>query len=102
MPFCAFKFTTGHPCPACGTTRSVLLLFEGNFSEAILMNPLGLLGFLGLIALPIWLAFDFFQKKQTLWEAWNAFEKILKIPIVYVPLIVLVLLNWIWNIYKGL
>ena len=102
IPFCAFKLTTGHPCPACGTTRAIVLILEGRFYEAVALNPLGFLSFTGLVVFPVWLIYDFWDKKQSLWHFWNAFEKIMRIPFVYIPLIVLVLLNWIWNVYKGL
>lgn len=30
----------GIPCPACGMTRAIVLLFQGRFTEALCMNPL--------------------------------------------------------------
>ena len=38
---CPIRLTTGIPCPACGTTRSIAAITEGNFDEALRFNPLG-------------------------------------------------------------
>lgn len=46
---CAWKSATGLPCASCGATRSVLLLCEGRWFEALLLNP-GVLAALVLLA----------------------------------------------------
>ncbi len=38
---CSFASLTHHPCPGCGTTRSALALFHGDFAGALRWNPLG-------------------------------------------------------------
>jgi len=38
---CPIRLLTGIPCPACGTTRSIGALCEGNFAESWRLNPLG-------------------------------------------------------------
>jgi hypothetical protein len=38
---CAFKLATGHPCMACGMTRSWIHVMHGHGTAAILQNPLG-------------------------------------------------------------
>ena len=38
---CAFRLHTGHPCPGCGLTRSVILSVCGRFGQAFALNPLG-------------------------------------------------------------
>jgi hypothetical protein len=100
---CAFKATTGVPCPSCGITRSMLLLLQGNVSEAIWINPLGILAGVLLILIPIWIVLDFFRNRTTLLTFYTRSEEIIRTQkIIYIPLIVLVALNWIWNISKGL
>jgi hypothetical protein len=47
-PVCSWKSTTGIPCAGCGATRSVLLLFGGQWVEAWRMNP-GVLAALTLL-----------------------------------------------------
>jgi len=39
---CPFRFFTGIPCPACGTTRALLALTRLDFSESIFYNPAAL------------------------------------------------------------
>jgi hypothetical protein len=39
-PQCGFHSVSGHPCPTCGATRSVLLLTRLHPQEAFRTNPL--------------------------------------------------------------
>ena len=99
---CPIKLITGIPCPSCGSTRSVLNLFEGDFLSAIHTNPLGLLIFIFLLVCPIWLLCDFILKKETLWIYYQKMETILRNKKIAIPLVLLVLINWVWNISKEL
>lgn len=99
---CVFKNVTTIPCPACGTTRSVMSIFEGDISQAILYNPLGFFAIIFLIAAPFWIAYDFVFKKSSLLTIYQAMEYKLKNKIIAIPLVLIVLMNWIWNIMKGL
>ena len=99
---CPIKLATGIPCPSCGSTRSVLKIFEGDIISALQTNPLGFVIFTVLLVGPFWLLYDFILKKDTLWIFYNKVETILKDKKVAVLLILLVLINWIWNISKEL
>ena len=59
------KNLTRIPCPSCGSTRSVASIFEGNFREAILLNPLGYVIFFSLLILPIWIIMDLYKKNDS-------------------------------------
>lgn len=98
---CPFKLITGIPCPSCGVTRSVILFFNGNLLSAISMNPLGIVVSLLMILLPIGLLFDLIFKKLIVISAYDWIERTLKRVSVAIPLITIIVLNWIWNIYKG-
>lgn len=37
---CPMRMLCGIPCPGCGTTRALLLLIQGKFTEAVISNPL--------------------------------------------------------------
>ena len=50
LPGCTFHNITGIPCPSCGATRSAVLLANGNFFNALKMNPLFLFFYIGLLA----------------------------------------------------
>ncbi len=39
-PSCVFRTLTGFPCPACGSTRSLVHLAHGDIVHAFVMNPL--------------------------------------------------------------
>lgn len=99
---CLFKHVTGIPCPSCGSTRSVMSLAHGNFLESLAINPFGILVALIMVLAPLWISFDFLFKKRTFPDFYNRVELFLRKPGVAIPLIFLVLINWIWNISKGL
>lgn len=99
---CMFKHITHLPCPACGSTRSVISLFRGDWQKALLTNPLGIIASFLLIIVPIWLFIDLFRKKTTLFRCYNSCENFLKHPLIFVSFCILILFNWIWNIYKGI
>lgn len=100
LTVCPMKSITGIPCPSCGSTRSVLAIFKGAFQEALWLNPIGFLVAFVLIISPIWMAFDTFSQRNTLEQAYEIAEKTLRKPTVFIPLILLLLANWIWNLQK--
>lgn len=99
---CMIKNVTGYPCPSCGTTRAVRLLWNGKIAESILMNPFGILVFIIMILSPLWIAYDVVFKKATFFNLYNKVEITVRTKWIAIILILLVLLNWIWNIKKGI
>ena len=99
---CVLKNISGIPCPSCGSTRSVLSITKGNFSTALSTNPFGFIIGLILLITPLWLVTDLVSKKNTLFLFYKKIELLLSKPQFYLPLIILVLANWAWNITKGL
>lgn len=99
---CLIKHITHIPCPSCGSTRSVISIIKGDFSGAFLLNPLGYLVALIMLIVPLWILFDLSTKKETLLKFYYRIEHKLKNPKYAIPLIIMVLANWIWNIKKGL
>ena len=99
---CLFKRITGIPCPSCGTTRSVVSILKGNLLQAFYLNPIGYLLLAALISTPIWLVFDAITKKESLLRFYIAVEKKVQQKTIAIPAIAIVLLNWYWNIHKGL
>jgi len=96
------KNFAGFPCPSCGTSRAVQLLFKGDFTASFLTNPFGIIVSSFMLFLPIWIVFDVLLKKQSFYTFYNKMESILKQKYIAIPLIILVVLNWMWNINKGL
>lgn len=99
---CAVKNITGLPCPSCGSTRAILQLMDGNFLAAFLLNPIGIILSFLMVIIPIWMFLDLTLKENSLFVFYQKMETKIKKPVFAIPLIVLVLLNWGWNITKGL
>lgn len=55
---CMFARFTHHPCPGCGSTRSVLALLHGDLHGVLASNPLGPAAALlmGIFAAQTWLS----------------------------------------------
>lgn len=102
LRLCLFHTATGYPCPACGTTRSVVFLLNGSFFSAILTNPFGIPVLIGLVLFPLLLLYDVITRKKLFIELYTSAERILRKPFIAYLSILLVLLNWIWNIKKEL
>ncbi|MFH1549427.1 MAG: DUF2752 domain-containing protein [Planctomycetota bacterium] len=45
LPPCAFRETTGLPCPSCGLTTSMAYMARFQFGRAFFANPFGCVGF---------------------------------------------------------
>lgn len=101
IQICILKNTVGLACPSCGTTRSILHLLHGDLHNAFFLNPFGLVAFLGIVVLPIWIIYDFLQSKRTLWYTYLFFINLFQNKKFSFFVIVLVIINWIWNIQKG-
>ena len=97
---CLSKQNLHIPCPSCGTTRSVISIIKGDFFNAVLINPLGYIAIISLVIIPIWIIFDCSTGKSTLVNTYHACLRFIKQAYIYIPLIVLTICNWIWNIVK--
>lgn len=98
---CMMKNIFGIPCPSCGGTRSVLSIINGNFLQALLYNPFGYILLLLLLS-PIWIILDLMNKTSGFYNFYKKTEHILRQRTVYYPLVLLILVNWLWNFYKYL
>jgi hypothetical protein len=99
---CLFKHATNVPCPSCGSSRSVATLMHGDVLGSLYLNPFGIIIALIMLTAPFWIAYDLITGKSTLLHFYHRTEKWLRKPGIAIPLIALVLINWIWNISKGL
>lgn len=50
---CTFKASIGWPCPACGSTRSLMALGRGDLWTSFRMNPLAAATYLALLMLTL-------------------------------------------------
>ena len=99
---CLIKYATNIPCPSCGSTRSIISLTKGNYVEAYDSNPIGYLIALIMLVAPVWIIADLILKNNSLFKCYQKIENNLKKPKYSIPLIMLVIINWIWNITKEL
>lgn len=99
---CIIKNVIGFPCPSCGTTRAVQLIFKGDFIDSFMLNPFGIIISAILTLLPFWIVIDLILKRDTFFKFYKQSEIILRQKKIAIPLIILVILNWIWNINKVL
>ena len=100
---CLFKEVTGLPCPSCGTTRSLLLLMHGDFRESFMMNPFGMMLALALMVMPLWIMADAFSRSGTFYRRYAQMEYLFTHnKLIAASAAAIVVLNWVWNITKGL
>jgi hypothetical protein len=99
---CLIKHATNIPCPSCGSTRSIILLTKGDFIGALNLNPIGYIVAIIMLVVPIWVIGDLIMRSNTLFDFFQRVETYLKKTKYAIPLILLVLINWIWNITKAL
>ncbi len=100
---CLFKEVTGIPCPSCGTTRSLVALIHGNIKESFLINPFGLVLALALLVIPLWIAADTLRRSDSFYKYYGLVERSLSAnKWISGFAVFIVVLNWIWNITKGL
>lgn len=101
MGVCLFKRIYGIPCPACGSTRAISELIRGNPVGSLEINPNGVVLASIMLVLPVWLLWDVCTKSDSLFRFYGWFEQKLKRRWVWGIFCFFVLLNWVWNIYKG-
>ncbi len=99
---CVFKLVMDIPCPSCGTTRSIMTIIEGNFINALYINPFGLLMIIIMVTIPIWLIIDIIKSTSSFLIFYNNIEKFFQRKEIAFISVILVIINWIWNISKGL
>ncbi len=99
---CPIKHFIGLPCPSCGSTRSVISLLKGNFTEAFYINPIGYLIATIMVVLPLWIFSDVLLRQNSLQHFYMKLERRIVKPMFAIPLILLLIMNWFWNISKSL
>jgi hypothetical protein len=97
-----FRHITGIPCPSCGATRSVIAIIEGHLWSGIYINPLGIIILFIMIITPIWIIYDGITRQYSLFNFYQKMEVMLRKKYIAVPFVLLLLLNWYWNLYKYL
>lgn len=103
ITLCPVKLVTGYPCPSCGTTRSISALFNGQLKDAFMINPLGIVSSIIIMVVLVLMLLDLVTKRDFYYKVYNQVEKFLQQHKAFSAiLVILVILNWAWNISKGL
>lgn len=64
LPSCWIYETTGMLCPACGGTRCVIYMLQGNFVKAFLSHRIFFIGILYLLVLNVLCIINLIKKKK--------------------------------------
>ena len=94
---CMFHNITGYPCPGCGTVRGLKYFFHLDFYNALMMNPLAVIIGVYMVVCLVWSTIDHvrgsdsFDRLTSFKPRWWFFA----------VAVVLLALNWWWNIEKG-
>ncbi|MCZ4693349.1 DUF2752 domain-containing protein [Ancylomarina euxinus] len=99
---CWFKTVSGLPCPACGSTSGIVEIFKGNFYKAFQYNPFAYSSLFILIASSFWVTYDISTKKDGFYRFYLTVNNKLKKKRIIIPIILLFLIIWMWNIYKAI
>lgn len=99
---CPFRLATGLPCPACGSTRAVAAILRGDFAEALRLNPIGYLLCAGGAVILSLLVWDGLRGDRAYARFYLRCNRLLQRPAVWIPLVGLIVANWVWNLAKGI
>jgi hypothetical protein len=102
IAICWFKIVSGLPCPACGSTSGIIEIFKGNLLQAFQLNPFAYSSLFILISSSIWVVYDLIFKKEGFYQLFLKVNTHIKQKRIFIPLIILILSIWIWNIYQSL
>lgn len=69
---------------------------------ALYWNPFGLLLISFLIIVPIWILYDVASRKESMLTMYIKAERFVGRKWIAIPGIIIVIINWGWNISKGL
>jgi len=79
-----------------------MAILHGDIHEAFFLNPLGFLIFAIMLITPFWITGDLLVKRSSFFHFYKRIEILLMRKWIAIPAVLLVLINWIWNIKKNL
>ena len=90
----------GIPCPACGTTRGIILITEGRIIDGVLSNPNSIIIFPIIFMYPIIRLYDCFTHKTCSQKIYLTAEAKMGKKILYIPFVITEVIIWALNIYS--
>jgi len=79
-----------------------MAILHGDIHVAFYLNPLGFLIFSIMLITPFWITGDLLLKRSSFLQFYQYIEIQFKRKWIAIPAVLLVLINWIWNIKKNL
>lgn len=99
QPICVWKNIFGIACPGCGLSRGVSAIMRGHFQQALQYNYLSYPLFVMLLIAFFCILYDLVTGKNFFYD-W--IHKIHWHWSMFFIVLVIVLINWMLNIYRGL
>ena len=99
---CPSKWIYHIPCPGCGLTRAMMLVFSGRWADAFALNPNVVLPVVLLPTVPLVLLYDLFTHSRSLPAIYNLIESVLRRRYVLIALLAAEAAIWIANIVRGI
>jgi hypothetical protein len=79
-----------------------MAIIHGDIHEAFLLNPFGFLILAIMLAAPLWIMGDLAVKRSSFLSFYQFMEGLFRQKRIAIPAILIVLINWAWNIKKSL
>lgn len=100
---CPIKRITHFPCPGCGLTRGIMAISKGNVLDAIFSyNALSVVFLPTAVIAGLWGLFDAVTGNDSLHQILLKTDRLLHHKIVLIVALAITVLNWAWNVSKGL
>ena len=93
LPPCSMMQLTGFPCPGCGVTTSFSYLVHGDWKQAVVTQPFGVLLAIGAVSIFAWAMIETLGGR----DAWVDFRRFVR-PWMYVGVGVAMLAAWAYKI----
>ncbi len=95
---CLFKAIFHIPCPGCGMMRAFISILKCNFAEAFYFNALSIPVFIILSIVFSIRGLDILRHQDNYSKLINRIIA----PKMIVVLVIITVINWAWNIIKGI
>lgn len=99
---CPLRLATDMPCAACGTTRALCTLAQGQWLESLMTNPLGLIIAIATILCCLWIAYDALTGRQSYYQSYLQVANSPRRKHISLAICALLFANGVWNIFKAL
>lgn len=97
---CFFKIQYGIPCAGCGGSHAIQSLLHGQWSAALLYNPLAVVVFISSLVLSVIFLYDLMFSRNYLVQLVQYIQWRIRFRFVSIYLAILLMASWIYIIYR--